>query len=54
MCHCPIAAPLAGALVRVCVSWGGGVTGEGGGLAKCLEIFFCLGSVWPIGGRGWQ
>ena len=56
MCHCPIGAPLAGALVGVSV-WGTGeeAGGREGGLAKCLEIFFCLVSVWPIGGwRGWQ
>ena len=39
MCHCPIAALLAGALARECVCvMGGGVAGEGGGLAKCLEF----------------
>ena len=51
LCHCPIAT----------VSWLGPCRGEfvgdrggGGGLAKCLDIFFCLVSVWLIGGRGWQ
>ena len=57
MCHCPIGAPLTagrGPSRGECVGDRGGGGGEGG-LAKCLEIFFCLVSVWPIGGwRGWQ
>ena len=51
MCHCPIAALLAGALARVCVCVCDGGRGcrRRGRAGKVSGIFFCLDSVWPIG-----